>query len=226
MTDIKYVAFDVHKSAISIAVINLDGKLVTQAAIQTDANAVRDFLRGLSGQVYLTYEEGTHSQWMYELTRSLVAKLTVCNARHSSSSGNKSDKFAALRLAELLRAGMLKAVYHGLASTQTLKQLVHYYDSLTEETTRVRNRIKAVFRSRAVACSGRDIYTRNRCEWIEKLKEEGLRLKGGKYKRPCASLFKDGSIVVLDPHDGRYNSEIIHISFQNGRIKSTAYYPD
>ena len=51
--------------------------------------------------------------------------------------------------------------------------------------------------------------------------------EGGKYKRPSTIVSEDGSmVVVLDPDDNRYNSEIIHISFQNGRIKSTAYYPD
>ncbi|HET8669457.1 MAG TPA: hypothetical protein VFM05_02170 [Candidatus Saccharimonadales bacterium] len=92
MRDIKYVAFDVHKSTISVAVLKLDGKLVTQAVFQTDANAVRDFLRGLSGNVHLTFEEGTHSQWLFELTHPLVAELVVCNAKHASSVGNKSDK--------------------------------------------------------------------------------------------------------------------------------------
>jgi transposase len=178
MTDIKYVAFDVHKSTISAAVLNLQGELMTQAVIRTDAVAVRDFLRGLSGQLHLTFEEGTSAQWLFELTRPLVSKLVVCNARHSSSPGNKNDKLDALRLAHLLRAGLLKAVYHGSASTETLKQLVHCYDSLTQDTTRVMNRLKALFRSRAIACSGRDVYySRNRCEWLAKLKEGGLLIR-------------------------------------------------
>ena len=105
MTDLKYVAFDVHKSTTSIAVLNLKGELMTQAVIKTDASAVRDFLRGLSGQVHLTFEEGCNAQWLYEMTRALVSNLVVCNARHASSQGNKSDKLDALRLAQLLRRG-------------------------------------------------------------------------------------------------------------------------
>jgi len=67
MTDIKYVAFDVHQATISAAVLNLDGKLLTQAVMQTDATAIQDFLRGLSGKLHLTFEEGTQSQWLYDL---------------------------------------------------------------------------------------------------------------------------------------------------------------
>ena len=49
MTDPKYVAFDLHQATISAAVVNLSGKLITQALFQTEASAICDFLRGLTG---------------------------------------------------------------------------------------------------------------------------------------------------------------------------------
>jgi transposase len=178
MTNIKYVAFDVHQATISAAVVDISGKLVTQAVSQTDASAIRDFLRGLSGAIHLTFEEGTQAQWLFDLTRSLVADLIVCNPRenHSMKRGNKSDRKDALQLATLLRAGLLKSVYHGAQQTATLKHLAHNYDAMTEDTTRAMNRLKAVCRSQAVKCAGRDVYyTRNRQAWLAKLKAEGLR---------------------------------------------------
>ena len=84
MTDIKYVAFDLHISSISLAVVNLQGELLTQPLIRTVANAVSDFLSALSGRVHLTFEEGTSALSMFELTTSLVSRLVVCNPRHSS----------------------------------------------------------------------------------------------------------------------------------------------
>jgi transposase len=178
MTDIKYVAFDVHQATISAAVVDLSGKLITQAVFQTDASAIRDFLRGISGRVHLTFEEGTQAQWLFDLARPLVSELIVCNPRenHSMRHGNKSDKKDALQLATLLRAGLLKAVYHGSPQTETLKHLVHNYEAMTQDTTRAMNRLKAVYRSQAVKCAGRDVYyKRNRQEWLGKLRAEGLR---------------------------------------------------
>jgi transposase len=177
MTDIKYVAFDVHQATISAAVLDLTGKLITRAIFQTDASVIRDFLRGLTGLVHLTFEEGTQAQWLFDLTRPLVAELVVCNPRenHSMKRSNKSDQKDALQLATLLRAGLLKPVYHNSPQTETLKHLAHNYDSLTEDTTRTMNRLKAVFRSQAIPCAGQDVYyARNRQAWIEKLKSEGL----------------------------------------------------
>src|ERR671915_2366224 len=105
MTDIKYVAFDVHQATISAAVLDLGGKLITQAVFRTDPSAIRDFLRGLSGPVHLTFEEGTQAQWLFDLTQPLVADLLVCNPRenHSLKCGNKCDQKDALQLATLLR---------------------------------------------------------------------------------------------------------------------------
>ena len=178
MTGIKYVAFDVHQATISAAVVDLSGKLITQAVFRTEASAICNFLRGISGQVHLTFEEGTQAQWLFDLTRPLVAELLVCNPRenHSMKRGNKSDQKDALPLATLLRAGLLKPVYHGAQPAATLKHLAHNYDALTEDTTRAMNRLKAVYRSQAIRCAGRDVYyTRHRQAWLEKLKAEGLR---------------------------------------------------
>jgi transposase len=180
MTDIKYVAFDVHQATISAAVLNLEGKLLTQTVMQTDATAIRDFLRGLSGVVHLTFEEGTQAQWLYDLTHPLVTELIVCNPRlnHSKKRDNNSDRLDAFNLVKDLRAGLLERVYHGSPKTQTLKHLTHNYESVTEDTTRCMNRLKAVYRSQAVKCVGRDVYyMRNRAAWLEKLTEPDGRLR-------------------------------------------------
>ena len=61
MSDIKYVAFDLHQATISAAVLDLSGKLITQAVFRTEASAILDFLRGISGSLHLTFEEGTQA---------------------------------------------------------------------------------------------------------------------------------------------------------------------
>src|SRR5437016_11216769 len=76
---------------------------------------------------------------------------------------------------ELLRAGLLAPVYHGEGSTRTLQELVRSYAALTEDTTRVMGRVKALYRSQAIACAGKKPYgRRHRREWLSKLSEAGL----------------------------------------------------
>jgi transposase len=139
-----------------------------------------DFLRGISGAVHLTFDEGAQAQWLFDLTHPLVSELIVCNPRanHSMKRGNKRDRKDALQLAALLRAGLLKGVYHNSPQTETLKQLAHNYDTVAQDTTRAINRLKAVFRWQSIKRRGRDVYyARNREAWLAKLQEGGLRLR-------------------------------------------------
>src|SRR4030095_4945834 len=113
-----------------------------------------------------------------ESVKPVVAEVVVCNPRRNKLLwvGNKTDRVDAQKLAELLRCGQLKAVYHGTPGVRLLKELVHSYDSLVSDTTRVMNLLKPIYRGRAIGCAGRDVYyQRNREQWLEKLTEPGVR---------------------------------------------------
>ena len=106
-----------------------------------------------------------------------MAKLVVCNPRKNAllKSGSKSDAIDERKLAELLRAGMLSPVYHGETSALEVQQMARSYSQLTEDTTRVMARLKAVFRGQAVSCVGKKLYgKRHREEYLAQL-DGGLR---------------------------------------------------
>lgn len=174
-----YVGMDVHLATISIAVMNDVGRIVSEAIIETKTDAVRTFIKSLRGELHVTFEEGTQAAWLYDLLIALVAEVIVCNPRHNKllHSGNKNDRVDARRLAELLRHGALCAVYHGEHGTRTLKELVRCYECLVEDLTRVKNRLKAIFRARAIR-SGRALYQASqRQAWLQQLAEPGARCR-------------------------------------------------
>jgi len=177
MNSVKYVGLDVHQSTISVAVLNGEGKLIMQSVLATQAAAILDFLHGLSGSLQLTFEEGTQSAWLYDLLVRHVAHVVVCNPRQNVllKAGSKNDAIDARKLAELLRGGQLSPVYHGEHGTRGLQELVRSYAALTEDTTRVMGRLKALHRGRAIGCAGKKLYgTRHRGEWLSQLREAGL----------------------------------------------------
>jgi hypothetical protein len=151
-----YVGMDVHRASIMIVVLNGAGKVVMESVIETGAERVRSYLKQLRGKVYVTFEEGTQANWLHEVVRGLVTEVVVCDPRHNKlmQSGNKSDRVDARKLAELLRLGSLKAVYHGDHGMRMLKELVRSYDCLVSDTTRVMNRLKAIYRGRAIRLCG------------------------------------------------------------------------
>jgi len=178
MESVKYVGLDVHDRTISVAVRNSAGKLVMESVIATKATAILDLLKGLRGSVQVAFEEGTHSAWLYDVVVRHVARVVVCNGRKNAllKSGNKSDRIDARKLSDLLRAGLLSPVYHGEQSTRTLQQLVGSYLAMTEDTGRAMRRIKALYRSQAIACTGKKcLGKRHRGEWLEQLGNAGQR---------------------------------------------------
>ncbi len=179
MNRVKYIGLDVHQATISIAVLDANGKLIMQSVIATQASTLLDFIRGLRGELHVTFEEGTAAQWLYAVLKPHVSQVLVCDPRKSArmNTGNKNDRIDARKLAELLRAGQLSAVFHDdSGAVRTLRELARSYLNLTQDLTRVMNRIKGVYRSQAIPCAGKRVYSlRYRSEWLEQLQQPGQR---------------------------------------------------
>src|ERR1700738_504677 len=172
----KYIGMDVHKETISIAVLNSSGKLVMECVIETKALTIVQFFQGLRGDLHVTLEEGTWAAWLYDLLRPHVKEVLVCDPRKNAllKVGNKSDRIDARKLAELLRSNLLRSVYHGEHGVRTLKELSRSYLAISGDLARVTTRLKAVYRSWAIACTGKQVYApRYRAQWLGKISEVG-----------------------------------------------------
>ena len=101
------------------------GKYITEAIVETKASTLLDFIKGMSGTIHLTFEEGTQSAWLYDLFKPHVAELIVCDPRRNKllAEGSKGDRIDVQKLSELFCKGMLKPVYHGDHGTRALKEL-------------------------------------------------------------------------------------------------------
>ena len=126
----------------------------------------------------MTWEEGTWAAWLYDLLQPHVQHIVVCNPRRNAllKEGSKSDKVDAQKLADLLRTGMLRPVYHGENGLRTLRELGRSYQTISKDLTRVMNRLKALYRGWSIACAGTQVYAaRAREEWLSKLPQAGVR---------------------------------------------------
>jgi transposase len=202
MNSVRYVGLDVHRDTISVAVLEESGRLVMQSVVATRAAAILDCLHGIRGTLRVTFEEGTHSAWLYDVLVRRVAQVVVCNPRKNAllKSGSKSDAIDARKLAELLRAGLLSAVYHGETSAGEVQQMARSYTQLTEDTTRVMARLKAVFRGQAVSCAGKKLYGKRH-------REEYLAQLGGGLRRRAEHLYQE--LDALQPLRQEVRRELI-----------------
>src|SRR5262250_2782256 len=180
MSPEKYIGMDVHDASISAAVKNAQGRLLMECVLETKAATIVEFVQGLRGTLALTFEEGTSETGLHDLLKPHVNRLVVCDPRKNAllRDGNQNDRVDARNLAELLRTNQVKPVYHGNHGTRALKELGRSYLTLTQDSTRVMNRIKSVYRSWAIPCGGTSVYSRrHRDEWLAKLAEPAVRTR-------------------------------------------------
>ena len=171
--DIKYIGMDVHKEATVIAVLNGRGKLVMESIVETKASSILQFIHGLRGELHVTW-----AAWLYDLLQPQATQVVVCDPRHNAflKEGNQSDKMDARKLADLLRTGMLRPVYHGEHGLRTLRELGRSYQTISQDLNRVMNRIKALYRGWSIPCAGTQVYApRYREEWLQKIEHAGVR---------------------------------------------------
>src|SRR5213594_851398 len=176
--DIKYIGMDVHKEATVIAVLNANGNLVMESIVETKAGSLLQFIHGLQGELHVTWEEGTWAAWLYDLLKPHVHEVLVCNPRRNAllKEGSKNDRVDARKLADLLRTGMLRPVYHGEHGLRTLRELGRSYQTISQDLNRVMNRLKALYRGWGIACAGTQVYApRYREEWLQKIEHAGVR---------------------------------------------------
>jgi transposase len=168
MSSEKYIGLDVHQATISVAVMDSQGKVVMESILETKASTLLEFLAGLHGSLFVTFEEGTWAAWLYDLLKPHVSAVLVCNPRKIPlvKQGNKSDQIDARKLADRLRLHDLKSVYHGETGVRRLREWARSYLTVVKDLSRVMNRLKALYRSWAIPCAGRDVYyTRHRSQW-------------------------------------------------------------
>jgi transposase len=191
LNDAKYIGLDVHQATISAAVLDSTGKLVFECIMETKAATILQFIHGLRGSLYVTFEEGTCAAWLHDLLKPHVTQVLVCDPRKNAliKAGNKSDRIDARKLADLLYLNKLNPVFHGETGIRTLKEVARSYLALTRDTTRVMNRLKALYRSWAIPCAGQRVYApRYRSEWLAKITEAGVHRRAEIYYQQLDAL--------------------------------------
>ncbi len=165
----RYIGLDVHAASCTAGVIDAHGRRVgSPHVLETSAQALITFLKSQSGTLHLCLEEGTQSTWLVEVLGPHVADIVVEHV--SESRGPKDDARDAFGLAERRRIGAIQtSVFKHTGPFATLRQLAKAHEIIVQDTTRTKNRLRALFRARGVRVD-RKLYTKRRREaWLELL---------------------------------------------------------
>jgi transposase len=152
-----YIGADVDCKMIEIAVEQRK-KIVARYQVPTSIAAMRELLQNIPGKKELAFEEGALAHWLWRNLRQDVDRLIVCDPRRNAyiaKDGDKDDPIDAGKLAELLRGGFLREVYHSEDDRQvTLKRWVGLYHDRVHEAVRQINKLRGCCRHYGVRPPG------------------------------------------------------------------------
>jgi transposase len=155
-----FIGLDAHSSTSTFVVVTAGGKIVATATVRTTEKELRTQLETIRGKKSLAIEVSTLSKWLYALLKDEVDELLVCDpGRLHKGKGPKNDESDAERLAQALRGGFLKPVFHDESFFYDLRKLVNSYRRLVWDLARIKNRYKALFRSQAILTPGTRVYS-------------------------------------------------------------------
>lgn len=144
-----YISLDWSQSVMALARMTASSGKVSTLEVPSSIKELILYLGRLKGQKILTLEESTASQWLYTELKKYVDELLVCDPyrNHLLREGAKSDKIDAIKLVQLLRAGLLKPVFHSGDDFIYLRKVVSGYIDLVKIGTRMKNQRFALFQA-------------------------------------------------------------------------------
>jgi len=145
-----YIGLDWSQRVMAISRLGKTGGTPKTQEVDSSVRDLKTYLSGLRGKKILTLEESSASQWLYVELLDSVDELIVCDPYRNRllSEGPKTDRLDAEKLCRLLRAGMLKPVFHTTDNFIEIRKLVSGYNDLIQAGVRLKNQRSALFLSK------------------------------------------------------------------------------
>ena len=144
-----YIAVDWAQNNMAIARMTKESTGIQVLNLPSNLKELQLYLSRLRGKKILSFEETTTSQWLYVELRGDVDEILICDPyrNHLLSEGAKTDKLDAVKLVQLLKAGLLKPVFHSAEWFIDLRKLVSGYEDVVKSGVRLKNQRSALFRA-------------------------------------------------------------------------------
>ena len=126
------IGLDAHSASFTVAILNRHGKLSLCLRRRTSEEELIEIVSTVESPNELVVEESHLAQWIKMALEPYVDKLIICDPRHNrwiAKEDFANDRTSAIKLAELLRGGYIKEIYHPHDTGASLRSLfLHYYD--------------------------------------------------------------------------------------------------
>lgn len=205
-----YVALDWSQQTMAIGRMSLRSHHPKVIERETSLDALKLYLNGLHGRIVLTIEETTTAQWLYVELRDYVDRIIICDPYRNRllSDGPKTDKVDADKLCQLLRAGLLKEVYHTTDKLYELRQFVSAYEDVVTSGVRMKNQRHAIHRGHTESASeasfvlqhldnGLSLYEATKKQYEQRFEELSRQHRLAQLLQDIKGIGPVGSITIL-----------------------------
>lgn len=195
-----YVGLDAHQASTNGAIVLPSGEIV-EDRFATTPEGIRRWVRRLrrrsTGRIRCCYEAGPLG---YGLQRTLVSLgvdcIVIAPSLIPSRPGDriKTDRRDALKLAELLAAGLLTEVRVPTPEQEAIRDLCRARGSVKGDQKRIQHRLSKFLLRRSIRwTSGRKLWTRAHREW----------LRGQRLEHAADQDILDDHLLALEQNEGR-----------------------
>ncbi len=144
-----YIAIDWSILNMAIARMTKKSNKIIIIDVPSDVVELQTYLKNLRGTKILAIEETSTSQWLYTELEGYVEKILICDPYRNRllGEGAKTDKIDAAKLVHLLKAGLMKEVYHSAEKFIYIRRVVSGYDDMVKAGVRLKNQRYALLRT-------------------------------------------------------------------------------
>ena len=164
----RFIGLDAHGQSCTLCVMGPSGKRLGHHVVETNGKALVERIRSIAGERHVCMEEGTQSEWLYEILQPHAQRIVVTQPLRRA--GNKSDEIDGWALADVLRRDAVeRSVFKSPQTFTTLRQAARGYVAVQQDLVRAKCRLNALYRSRGVAPSSEIYDEPERERWVRKL---------------------------------------------------------
>ncbi|MDR3510251.1 MAG: IS110 family transposase [Caulobacteraceae bacterium] len=144
-----FVGLDASKTSTHVCVVDQDGAVVSEGAVESTPKAIAGFLRG-EGRRYarIGMESWSLAPWLYEGLAKAKLPIICIEARAAhgimKAQRNKTDRNDARGIAQIMRLGAYRTVHIKTASSQQIRALLTARETLAAKARDVTNSIQGL----------------------------------------------------------------------------------
>ena len=147
-----YVGLDVSLKQTAICVVDRNGKILTEAMVGSDLEAITAFIEAKApGVVRIGLETGPTATWLWSELKQRGLPVICIDARHAKAALrmqiNKSDRNDAFGIARIMQTGWFKAVHVKTPGSHAIKALLVSRALLVKIKRDLENQIRGLLKN-------------------------------------------------------------------------------